>query len=185
LFLIAAFGAASCSHSSSSSGGGGGPVAGEDIVINEFASSGSTEWLELGNKGTTPFDLGGFGVCDTDKNTGQPKTKDALHFPPGTMLAAGGWLLVMTGKKGQAIGPYDTASCLPGASTCFYASFGVSAGSGESVHFLAQDNSVVWSTPYPKEVAIPAKTDTACRLPDFTGNFALCRATPGAANAAP
>ena len=93
---------------------------------------------------------------------------------------------MLTGKKGATVGPHEKAACLPNATDpCFYAVFGISAATGESVHFLAPDNKVISTTAYPQNVTVPAADKTACRFPDLTGPFGLCRATPGAANAVP
>jgi hypothetical protein len=196
LLLVAALCAASCGSSDDGAttgatmtdGGKSSLVAGsEDIVINELSAVGTSEWFELANKGSAAFDLGGYGIADSDKTTGKPKTSDAVRFPSGTKLEPGGRIVVLTSKKDQPVGPYDKAACLPeGPASCFYAGFGISATNGESTHFLAPDDTVISTTAYPRSVTIdPATNKTACRLPDLTGPFALCNPTPGGVNAAP
>ncbi len=193
--LVAAFGVASCSSGEDSGTAASTADAGttslapgsEDIVINELSAVGTSEWFELANKGSAAFDLGGYGVSDSDKTTGKPKTSDAVRFPSGTKIEPGGRIVVLTSKKDQAVGPYDKAACLPnGPASCFYAGFGISATNGESVHFLGPDDTVIATTSYPRSVTIDPATDkTACRIPDLTGPFALCSPTPGGVNAGP
>jgi hypothetical protein len=162
-------------------------VRAESIVFNELSAVGASEWFELANKGTTAIDLAGYGVADSDKTTAKPKTSDAVRFPTGTRLEPGGRILVLTSKKDLPAGPHPKAECLPaGPETCLYATFGVSATNGESLHLLAPDDTVVSTTAYPRSVIVDPATDkTACRVPDLTGAFALCSPTPGAANASP
>lgn len=176
---------------STTGGGEGGSAPGpgpgsEEIVINEFSVVGATEWLELANKGSAAFDLSDYGLADTDKTTQEPKVEDAMRFPPGTKIEAGGYILVLVSKKDLPPGPYTKDLCLPnGPESCFYATFGVSASTGETVHFLAPNNTVITKAAYPTTVAPDPLTQSACRVPDLTGEFAVCPQTPGAANAAP
>lgn len=182
-FLILA--AASCSGGDDSEEGSGNSwTAAREVVVNEFNSLGDTEWIELANKGSQAVDLGSFGLADTDKGTGLPKTAKAMRFPAGTSIPAGGYVLVLTGQDGEEPGPYLAESCLAGANvTCFKAGFQISAASGEELHLIAPDDQVVSSTAYPSYLASDSGADkTACRSPDRTGDFALCTPTPGAAN---
>lgn len=157
------------------------------VVVNEFNAQGSVEWLELANTGIETVDLGDYGLADTDKSTGLPKTGKAMRFPAGTTLAPGAFVLVLTSVDGALAGLYPAASCLSGvAADCYKVDFGISAASGESIHLIAPDDTVVSSTPYPSELE-PDTTlgQTVCRMPDKTGDFAVCAATPAAANSAP
>lgn len=175
-------GAASMACSSSDTTAAATPGA---LVFNEIAAIGSSEWLELVNTGTSELDVGDYAVADTDKTANTPKVADAIRFPAGTKVAAGGYVLVVLSKKDLPVGPYAKEACVSGAATgCFYAGFGVSATSGESVHLLAPDNSVITSVAYPKALPVPSTGNkTACRNPDKTGDFVVCTGTPGAANA--
>ncbi len=69
----------------------------EDVVLNEIqyhrapiseegvpVTSRPEEWIELHNRGAAPVDLGGWQLVDAV----------AFDFPPGTVLAAGGYLVV-------------------------------------------------------------------------------------------
>jgi hypothetical protein len=163
------------------------PTGAGDVVVNELSAVGSSEWVEIGNKGAAPFDLGGYALADSDKSTGAPKTGDMMTFPIGTVIPASGRLLVLTSKKDAPVGPHAKAECLAnGPDTCLYASWGISASNGEAVHLLAKDGTVVTSTAYPRNLGIDADAgQTACRLPDLTGELTTCTGTPGAVNAAP
>lgn len=180
--------AASCSSgdddSTTEGSAGASSTAAKEVIVNEFNSVGAVEWLELANKGAQTVDLGGYGLADTDKDTGLPKTGKAMRFPPGIAIAAGGYLLVLTGMDGAEPGPYLAESCLAGVDVgCLKADFGISAASGETLHLIAPDDSVVSSTAYPKFLTPDATAnETACRSPDRTGDFAVCIATPGTAN---
>lgn len=159
-----------------------------DVVFNEVAAVGSSEWVELANKGTKAVMLDGYYVADSDKTTGAPKKKDAMRFPESTVLEPGARLLVVASKKAGTVGPHPKAECLvDGPDTCFYASFGLSATSGETVHLLAPDASIVTSTAIPKSLSADAGGDTQasqCRVPDLTGDFSACAMTPGRPNLA-
>lgn len=175
------------SSSGSSGATGNVPAGALELVVNEMAAVGASEWIEIANKGSAAFDLSDYQLADSDKTTGEPKTKDAMKFPAGTSIAAGGKVLVLTSKKDQPVGPHPKAECLAnGPDTCFYAGWGLSSANGEQVHLLGKDGAVIASTAYPRNVGVDADAgQTACRLPDMTGEFATCKGTPGAANAGP
>lgn len=184
-------GDASASSSASDGGAEGGDAAGSvapgasDIVFNELSATGSGEWIEIANGGANAFDLGGYAIADSEKTTITPKKDDAMIFPPGTTIASHARILILVGKEDLPVGPYPKSDCLAnGPETCFFATFGISASNGEALHLLAPDGSVVTTTAYPRNLGIdPAANRTACRLPEFSGEFASCAATPGAANA--
>ena len=171
---------------------GGSPQANNasvDVVLNEVAAVGATEWIELANKGQVEIDIGDHFVADSDKTTNQPKKGDAMRFPVGTKVAPGQRILIMTSKNDGTVGPHPKSECLAdGPDTCFYARFGVSATNGESIHILAPDGSIITSTATPKTLSADAggsTTETQCRLPDLTGDFGKCTPTPGQPNRAP
>ena len=157
-----------------------------DVVFNEMAAVGSSEWIEIANKGTKPVALDGYFIADSDKSTGEPKKSDAMRFPAGTVLEPNGRILIVASKKNGTVGPHPKAECLvDGPDTCFYATFGLSATNGETVHFLAPNASVVTSTAIPKTLSADAGGNTSvsqCRVPDLTGDFASCAMTPGYPN---
>ncbi len=156
------------------------------VAFNEISAAGD-EWLELYNTGSAEVDLSGYGITDTDKDTGLPRVTKAMRFPNGTLLPKGGFALVLLDKKNSTPGPYSADACLAGvASGCFYALFSISESRGEAVHLIAADNSEVSSVIYPADLAFEGGSGfTACRIPDGTGELTTCTATPGAANAAP
>ena len=158
-----------------------------DIVFNELNATGTAEWLELYDAGDHDLDLAGYGVADSDKNTGLARTTKAMHFPPGTVLRKHGFALVLLGKNDAAPGPYPAAACLPEVdSACFYAAFSISAARGETVHVLAPDDTTLVSVTYPADLIFdPSSGSSACRIPDGAGALTTCSATPSATNAAP
>jgi hypothetical protein len=184
-------GSGSSPGSSSSGGSDAGAVttAALDVVFNEVAAVGSSEWIEIANKGDTSVDLGGYYIADSAKDTGEPKKSDAMQFPPGTTLPIAGRIVIVVNKKNGTVGPHPQADCIPeGPDGCYFASFGVSATSGESLHLLAPDGSIITSTAMPKTLGADAggaANQTQCRIPDLTGDFVACAPTPGEANRTP
>jgi hypothetical protein len=167
----------------------GASTAALDVVFNEVAAVGPSEWIEIANKGDASIDLGDYYLADSDKATKEPKKRDAMRFPAGTTMAPRGRIVIVASKKNGTVGPHPKADCLPnGPNTCFFASFGVSATTGEPLHLLAPDGSVVTSTALPRTLSADAggsTLETQCRLPDLVGDFAPCAPTPGQANVAP
>lgn len=155
-----------------------------DVTFNEMRAAGD-EWLELYNGGKDDVDLGGYGVTDTDKTTGAPRTTKAMRFPAGTVLKKDGFLLVLLGKKNSTPGPYAADACLPDVSAgCFYAIFSISETRGEAIHLLSPDNKALSSVIYPADLVFDAGNLTACRIPDGKGDLTACRGTPAAPNEA-
>jgi len=199
LFLT---GILACSGSSSSdappeNGRGGVPGGGDatqsaytlNIVFNEVAAVGKSEWIEIVNPTQTVVDISNFSIADSSKGANSPKVAEAMKFPGGTKMDPGARIVILTSKKAGSVGPHSKAECLPdGPETCFFATFGVSATKGEVLHVLAPDNSVVTSTAIPKSASADAggsTTETRCRIPDLTGDFTTCPPTPGQPNHAP
>lgn len=157
------------------------PTAATDLVINEMNGTGD-EWLELYNNGPVAIDLDGIAIADSDKDTGLPKTDQAMRFPKGTSIAKGGYVLVVLDKKNSTPGPYPATQCLKGIDVgCFFALFSISVQRGETVYLLASDNTVMSSTAYPNTLDA-GSSDSVCRSPDGTGAWITCTATPGAPN---
>jgi hypothetical protein len=159
-----------------------------NVVFNEMAAVGSSEWIEIANKGSVPVTLDGYFIADSDKVTGEPKKNNAMQFPTGTVLQPQGRIVIVASKKKGSVGPHAKVECLPdGPESCFYAKFGLSATTGETIHLLAPDTTVVTSTSIPQSLSADAGGSTVesqCRVPDFTGDFAPCAMTPGAPNRA-
>lgn len=193
-------GAGGASHSTSSHGGAAGTTStmgtstatgtgGHEggpgrAVINEIAAKGA-DWIEIGNPGGESFDLGDYGLCgDVDPTQGHECDMDTMvRFPKGTSLPPGGYLLIL-GDQDPAMGPGPHVMCLPdgGPTTCFYASFKVSSGNGETVHLIDEKDDPVDEVLYPMD-AVP-DGQTWGRVPDLTGGFEANDPTPGAANVA-
>jgi hypothetical protein len=194
-------GPAAGSGGESSGGGGAGGGAGESsgagagapapvIVFNEVLAVGATEWIEIVNPGQTPIDLSNYLIADSSKTTNEPRLADAMKFPAGTTMDPGARIVILTSKKkDEPVGPHVKEACLPdGPETCFFAAFGVSATSGEALHFLAPDGTVITTTAVPVTLSADAggsTTESQCRLPDTTGDFTACALTPGQPNRAP
>jgi hypothetical protein len=185
LARTAAFGALFCGAACSSDADERATPSSDNLAVNEISAAG-TEWLELYHWGGGPLDLAGYGLADSDDDTGLPRTDKALRFPADTQLASGAFLLVLLGKKDAAAGPYTSEACLPDVdSGCFYATFSISEARGEAVHLLTPDNEELLSVSFPANLAAPAESNTTvCRLPDGTGELAPCVPTPGASNRA-
>lgn len=170
----------SSSGSSSSSGG-----AAEHVVLNEISAKGE-DWVEIANPTGSDVDLGGYGLCDdVDPTKGSECDMDTIvRFPDGTMIPAGGYVLIVGNQDpADGVGPHVMCLTSGGPTTCFYASWKVSASNGETIHLLDDKDDVVDEQQYPTSGV--ADGQTWGRLPDGTGSFAAAAPTPGEANAAP
>lgn len=174
------------STSPASNGSSGSPSASTgmvvegDVVINEISAT--DDFIELFNRGGAAVDLGGKILADRDDATMGPKMEEAISFPAGTSLAPGGYLFVLA-KQDAVVMPGEQmpqTMCAPGASPCFYAPFGLSDGDGDSVYLL-DGATVIAQGDYPASAA--PEMMTWCRIPDGTGELAVCTPTPSAANA--
>ncbi len=108
------------------------------VVINEFLAQNTTgitdpadgdfdDWIELHNVGTAPADLSGYFLTDNLTN------RTASILPPGTVIPAGGFLLVWAdGETGQT----DVTN------RQFHAGFSLSRN-GEQVGLFAPDGSLI------------------------------------------
>lgn len=161
-----------------------GTAPGAKVVINEISAKGG-DWIELYNPGAAAADIGGYGLCDdVDPTMGHMcDTGTIVTFPTGTTVPPGGFLLVVGNEPDDAgVGPH--VMCLDsGPTTCFYATWKVSASNGEMVHLLDPSQAVVDEELYPMNAV--SSGETWGRLPDGTGAFAANKPTPGAANAGP
>ncbi len=163
-------------------GGAGGATFTFPVVINEIHATGE-DWIELVNTGATPVDLESYGLSDSTSK-GDPKPLDAARFPAGTTLGAGDRLLVVCEQDPAAgVGPHDVCLTVGGPSSCFYATWGISASKGEKLFLLAPDDSPVSEAEYPLNAVLDPSTWG--RLPDGTGMFAENAPTPGETNKAP
>ncbi|MAG56685.1 MAG: hypothetical protein CMJ83_10380 [Planctomycetes bacterium] len=78
------------------------------VVINEF-NTGTPDWIELRNAGTVAFDVSGYSVETFASQTGTPVSEGVFVIPVGTIIPAGGTLMLQ--ENGSADAPTPTASC--------------------------------------------------------------------------
>jgi Lamin Tail Domain len=89
-------------------------AAASDIVINEVESNGdATDWVELYNKGTAPVDISGWKFIDNQDvpTAGHP----AYVIPAGTIVPAGGHIVLDGAQFGWGLGAPDSARLFFGA----------------------------------------------------------------------
>jgi spore coat protein H len=110
------------------------------VLINEFCASNDSnyenpdlpgeyeDWIELYNAGDTAVDLGGYTMTD---DLAEP---DQWAIPAGTVIAAGGFLMIHADKEDDTLGGT-------------HASFKL-AGDGEEIALFASDGSVVDALAY-------------------------------------
>lgn len=141
--------------SSSSTGGGDGGGGGSgtsSVVINEVTSdSAANDRIELFNPGNAAADIGGFSIIDA---SGDPE--NVYVFAPGTMIAAGEYLVLVGDTDHMfGIGADDAVELLDGA--------------------MMQVDIADWAD---GEAVV-----SYCRLPNGSGAFQVCTAqTFGAEN---
>lgn len=165
---------------STSTGQGG--AAALPLVINEIGATGD-EFVEIVNLSSDVVSLDGLALADTDTVNGGPKTADAARFPKDAEIQPGEHLVVLCGQAGSdGVGPHDKCGNI-GPSTCYYATWSVSAKNGEKVYLLGQDDAVLSEVEYPADAA--PSGDTWGRFPDVTGDFADTKSTPGDVNEQP
>ncbi|TAJ17161.1 MAG: lamin tail domain-containing protein, partial [Dehalococcoidia bacterium] len=122
-----------------------------DVRINEVESNGGTpgDWVEFYNSGATPADVSGLKFLDNDD------THAPYSIPAGTVIPAGGYLVLDEAQFGFGLGGADSARL-----------------------FLADGVTLVDSYAWTAHAAI-----TYGRCPSGTGAFASTTAsTKGAAN---
>jgi len=129
------------------------PVPGQDAIVLDEVNSQGADFIELYNHGDVAIDVAGWRLTDNDPT-------HVLVLPPGTTIAAHGFLLV----EGDA-------STAP-----LHLTFGL--GSADAAVLIAPNEVVVDQLTWQAHVA------TASRCSDGTGAFRTATAaTPGAANA--
>jgi hypothetical protein len=125
-----------------------------DIVVNEVAST-PLDFVELYNRTTAAVDLGGWTLTDSDPT-------HVFTVPAGTMIAAGGRLLVEADSSTAPL----------------HLTFGL--GSADAIRLFAPAGQAVDAYTWTAHVA------SAGRCADGTGTtFVAMTATPGAANTCP
>ena len=149
---------------------GGGDPAETTVVFNEICSKndaypapdgGFYDFIELYNPSATDAPLGDWSLSDGKKNLRK------FVFPAGTVVPAGGYLVVYA----DGVGNED------GARNGLYAAFKIS-NDGEDLYFAAPDGTLVSS------LRVPAlrKNETYGRASDGGEAFATLTPTPGASN---
>jgi len=154
----------------------GANVSASTFLINEV--SGGDEWVEIVNVAAQPQDLGGLVLADRDKDTGEPKLREAVTFPPSTMVPQNGYVIV----RGGGVGDAGRACPDGGQSHCFNAEFGISNKSGETLFLLAPDGGTLGKVVYPPDGS--AGDTSYSRIPsgDPDASFKTTPETPGAPN---
>ena len=153
------------------------------IVVNELQPQGD-DFAEILNAGSSPLSLDGLFVADMD-GIGNPPA-DPTHrtaVPAGIEIAAGERFVIAM-NLGSATMPgliTDPLLCR-GASRCIQTSYGMSAGNGDSFAVLDAAGEVIARGDYPGSIAMLGAGESWCRLPDGSGDFARCTATPEAIN---
>lgn len=149
------------------------------LLVNEIAAAGD-DFFELLNVGDVALALGGYRVTDRATDGG-PEIDDAVPLPDDAVLKPGGRLVVVCGVRDPHRGLRTGGDC-PGPGPCIEVGFGLSQGNGDTAFVLDPDDRVVAEGEYPPSSA--PEGAAWCRLPDGSGPFARCRATPGAPNRA-
>ncbi len=129
------------------------------VKINEVFSTGTPDWVELYNPGTSAVDLSGYKMYDPDGNT-DPTKKWVI--PAGTVIPAGGYLT------------FDCDGTGTGSNTSFKFS-----SSGEEVWLESPTGTVI------DHIVFPALSNDSSygRSPDGSANLVKFHpATKGAAN---
>ncbi len=145
------------------------------VLLNEV--SGSGEWIEIVNAGTSAVDISGWKVADTDKDTGGPKVGEAAVFLAGTVLSPRAYALV----KGGGV---DAGKPCPNGdqSYCVFAEFGISNKNGETIFLLDPKDAVLGSVVFPPNDA--GKDTSLSRVPSGVpdAGFVNRPESPGAKN---
>jgi hypothetical protein len=141
------------------------------VFINEWMASNLTtiqdpadlkyeDWFELYNPGNAAIDLTGYTLTDDLLNS------DLWEIPAGTVIPAGGFLLIWADQNGTQNAP-----------GVLHADFKLSA-SGESIGLFAPDGTQVDAVTFGAMAADEARG----RLPDGSDTIGQTSPTPGSAN---
>lgn len=147
------------------------PIA-QQLAFNEVGATGN-DFVEFYNTGSGPLDVSGYGATDSRKD-GLPKLSRTIRFPAGTIVPAGGYLLVLF--EGECPASTTMYTCVRSS----LAGGGISQSNGENVHLIDPENQVAASMAYPRAAAPSGWTWG--RFPNGTGAFEATRRTPGFAN---
>jgi hypothetical protein len=154
-------------------------------VINELASDGDPDFVELYNPTSAPISLDGLVLADED-GLGTPPA-DATHritFPVGTTIPSGGYVVIAMnvdppmGSMETPVGPVSPCP-VSGVPSCFQASFGIGR-TMDVIAILASDDSEITRVDYAG--MLMGAEQSYCRMPNGTGDFTTCTSSPGATN---
>jgi hypothetical protein len=160
---------AGCSSGASTSDAGPDGGRGAGVVINEVFASGSSattdpDWAELENLSAATVNLSGYQVRDK-------KLSDLYALPAGTMIEAGGYLVIYCDDQAGAA----DGGTLEGVHTPWK----LSASKGDELHLLDPAGVEVDATTF--GVDLPSDKSWG-RLPDGTGAFIRTTPTQGRSN---
>jgi len=153
------------------------------LVINELVPQ-MGDFAEIVNAGVVPLSLDGLSIADL-LGAGDPPADPTHRAPvPAGITLEPGEHFVIAMNYGAATQPgllTDSTNCR-GAPRCIQTSFGVLAG-GDTFAVLGIDGMVLVRVDFPGRGATGlTNADAWCRIPDVTGDFALCSPTPSAVN---
>lgn len=160
-------------------------VTGPRVAISEIAPDGAPDFVELHNPSTVAFSLAGYFIADAN-GLGEPPM-DATHrvlLPAGASIPAGGYVVIAmnvdrpAGMTETPVGPVSPCP-VDGVTSCYQTAFGVGR-TMETIALLTSDGREVARADYAGDLR--GATQSYCRVPDATGEFATCVSTPGAMN---
>lgn len=158
--------------------------AGGVLVINELAPDGDPDFVELYNPTSASIAVGGWVIADADGVATPPDATHRTTFPT-LDVPAGGYLVVAmnidppAGSTETPVGPVSPCP-VAGVSSCLQTSYGIGR-TGETIVLLAADGTTELArVVYAGDLM--GATQSHCRFPNATGEFATCTSTPGAAN---
>lgn len=154
----------------------GANVSASTFLINEI--SGGDEWVEIVNIAPQAQDLAGLRLADRDKDTGEPKLREAVTFPAATMVPTNGYVIVRGGGTGDA----GRACPDGGQAHCFNAEFGISNKSGETLFLLAADGGTLGKVVFPPDGSTGDNSYSRIPSGDPDASFKTTKETPGAPN---
>ncbi|MEY3010959.1 MAG: hypothetical protein RLZZ314_1601 [Bacteroidota bacterium] len=148
------------------------------VVINEFSCSNYTlgvggnneDFVEFFNPGGTAVDLGGYFLSDS------PNNPDKFEIPTGTMVPAGGYLLVMCSGEGELPTNLYVGGFLN-------TNFKINQCQGESLLFSDPSGAPLESYTYLSNVETTQANHSWSRSTDGSADWQICTSpTPNGSN---
>lgn len=148
------------------------------LVFNELSATGG-DWLELYNTGSNPVDVSGYKLADNEVDASAPRLSQALVLPSGTMIAPGGYLVVLANEKTASPSPQP---CFDGGVQpgCPTVTWGISKDTANTFYLLAPNDVPALQVDMAPNVHVSG--ESWGRFPNGTGTFAVTKPTPGKAN---